>query len=588
MRWIGSEARALSNRCKVCDYEGALLAIVEAKHITQSLETLRFYRCPQCDSVTLPGAILAFDHIQENARDVFLRQYVESTAGIWEMFWPIACVQGAANKSLLDVGCGFGFTADAWKHGFHAPAAGCDPAPYAAEGRKVLGDHIFHGLLDDIPELANQRFDVVYASEVIEHVPDPGALVDLLIRRLKPKGVLVLTTPAADYLLPTSDPSTAYAALAPGFHEFLFSTRALERLLLARGFAHVSVERHNERLIAWASDTPIEKSAPESALGVYLNYLSERVHRGFDEDANGQSVKSGLLYRLFRDCLLRGLVPDRIDTFAAQVQQSLLLDTGPKLPTPDDIHAMLIPLSPGPSAMAAHARCFLPQAAFLLGLRAEQTNTDSDVARSWYLLAIAATEKLCADSAIHGLEAVAFSWSAMRALVGLDVRQRAYERVLPRAVRMLRALCTPDSRTGTSAPPPQLVRQCIDQWREHMAAQDSPEIIELTGARLAAAASLDDDQRSSAADLQTMLDLEGRLFCAAAEIRRGNYAGARHALDEAKVSRESLRSTLPAWHASVGSSVASLHARAQAPSFATTFASAPAIAVKFGSGWGKN
>jgi 2-polyprenyl-3-methyl-5-hydroxy-6-metoxy-1,4-benzoquinol methylase len=65
-----------------------------------------------------------------------------------------------------------------------------------------------------------RRFDVVYASEVIEHVPDPAAFAALLAARVADDGVLVLTTPSADYIEPGTAFAHTTAALAPGFHGF--------------------------------------------------------------------------------------------------------------------------------------------------------------------------------------------------------------------------------------------------------------------------------------------------------------------------------------------------------------------------------
>jgi SAM-dependent methyltransferase len=43
--------------------------------------------------------------------------------------------------------------------------------------------------------LACERFDIVFCTQVIEHVPDPGALVEETFRVLRPGGFLVLTGP---------------------------------------------------------------------------------------------------------------------------------------------------------------------------------------------------------------------------------------------------------------------------------------------------------------------------------------------------------------------------------------------------------
>jgi len=50
--------------------------------------------------------------------------------------------------------------------------------------------------IDDIPN--KLRFDVVIASDVIEHMPDPGHLIDRLLALLADGGILIITTGDAD------------------------------------------------------------------------------------------------------------------------------------------------------------------------------------------------------------------------------------------------------------------------------------------------------------------------------------------------------------------------------------------------------
>ncbi len=140
IRWPSGET--VQTRCKVCCAEGTMALCAAAPHIARPENEVLFSQCSTCASISALEDITDFDQIQEGDADVFLRQYVESTAGLWEMFWPPASLQDAATKSFLDVGCGYGFTTDAWKTVLHPHAFGCDPASYASAGRQTLGEHI--------------------------------------------------------------------------------------------------------------------------------------------------------------------------------------------------------------------------------------------------------------------------------------------------------------------------------------------------------------------------------------------------------------------------------------------------------------
>lgn len=101
--------------------------------------------------------------------------------------------------SALDVGCGGGLLSEALaREGAHVTAL--DLAPELVKVAKL------HGLesgvavdyrLQSVESLAAEQphtFDVVTCMEMLEHVPDPGAVIDACARLLKPGGRLFLST----------------------------------------------------------------------------------------------------------------------------------------------------------------------------------------------------------------------------------------------------------------------------------------------------------------------------------------------------------------------------------------------------------
>ena len=108
---------------------------------------------------------------------------------------------GLAGKKVLDVGCGGGILSESMaRRG--ADVTGID---LGTENLKAAALHAEQNNLQDIlryqhipiEQLAEThagQFDVVTCMEMLEHVPDPSAIVDACFKLLAPGGVCVLST----------------------------------------------------------------------------------------------------------------------------------------------------------------------------------------------------------------------------------------------------------------------------------------------------------------------------------------------------------------------------------------------------------
>jgi SAM-dependent methyltransferase len=106
----------------------------------------------------------------------------------------LAFVNGLPGGRLLDVGCGLGFFLSGleprWeRHGVEISAYAAACAAGHAE--------VHSGTLEDA-EFPDAHFDAVVMHHVIEHVEQPGELLDEALRVLRPGGWLVLGTPDFD------------------------------------------------------------------------------------------------------------------------------------------------------------------------------------------------------------------------------------------------------------------------------------------------------------------------------------------------------------------------------------------------------
>jgi 2-polyprenyl-3-methyl-5-hydroxy-6-metoxy-1,4-benzoquinol methylase len=143
-----------------------------------------------------------------------------------------------ARGRLLDVGCSCGYFMEvAAAQGFEVRGVEFSRSAIAAASPHIR-ERIVHGSLEDLP--ADERFDLISAFDLIEHVPDPAAFLAQCRQRLAPDGMVVLSTPDTDHFLRPLMRSR-WPMLQPMQHLHLFSARALKQTLEAAGFTDVAV-----------------------------------------------------------------------------------------------------------------------------------------------------------------------------------------------------------------------------------------------------------------------------------------------------------------------------------------------------------
>ncbi len=137
------------------------------------------------------------------------------------------------DRLLVDVGCGRGdFLARMQSLGWNV--LGVEPDPVAAGLARSSGIDVFGGRLEDAG-LAGGIADQVTLHHVLEHVEDPAGLLQECRRILRPGGRLVIYTPNAESLGHRWF-GRAWRGLEPPRHLFIFSPRALQRMLHEAGF----------------------------------------------------------------------------------------------------------------------------------------------------------------------------------------------------------------------------------------------------------------------------------------------------------------------------------------------------------------
>ncbi len=191
-------------------------------------------RCTRCGHMqleTFPSAA----ELDDAYADAASADYVEEEAG--QRATAAAVLERIERYvepgRLLDLGCWVGFLlAEARDRGWEG--IGIEPSEYAAAyAHDHLGLEVRNvGLFE--AELPAQGFDAVFLGDVIEHIPDAGAALDLIHAALAPGGVVALALPDAGSRLARAMGARWWSVLPTHVHYF---TRASVTLLLReRGF----------------------------------------------------------------------------------------------------------------------------------------------------------------------------------------------------------------------------------------------------------------------------------------------------------------------------------------------------------------
>jgi 2-polyprenyl-3-methyl-5-hydroxy-6-metoxy-1,4-benzoquinol methylase len=135
--------------------------------------------------------------------------------------------------AVLDFGCGPGAFLALLRDEFgFANIEGLELSrSSAAFARQQYGLHV----ASSTAELRSELYDWVILIEVIEHLPNPAAILREVTGRVRPGGGLLITTPAVDSIVGRFFPALCHHYTAPS-HVSLFTQQALTRLLARFGF----------------------------------------------------------------------------------------------------------------------------------------------------------------------------------------------------------------------------------------------------------------------------------------------------------------------------------------------------------------
>jgi 2-polyprenyl-3-methyl-5-hydroxy-6-metoxy-1,4-benzoquinol methylase len=159
----------------------------------------------------------------------------------WRLQWPLLKEHFQPGGRVLEVGCGLGVIAGRLKT-LGAQVWGVEPdQEQAAYARRHLGLTVFQARFEEV-EFPAEPFDLILASHVIEHFPNPLSFLKKSRTLAHPGSRLFLETPNI------LAPKVSYRRLFSLAHNFYFCPDTLEPLLNKAGW-------RVERLKVWRRDS---------------------------------------------------------------------------------------------------------------------------------------------------------------------------------------------------------------------------------------------------------------------------------------------------------------------------------------------
>lgn len=135
------------------------------------------------------------------------------------------------NLKILEVGCGYGYLTYALNQAGHR-AFGIDISKSATNiAKNNFGEHFSCSDLGFFIKKTKNKFDVVVATEVVEHVADPREFIKECLSVLKDNGKIILTTPNKDY----SPSSSTWDTDGPPVHTTWLSKKGFETIASSFG-----------------------------------------------------------------------------------------------------------------------------------------------------------------------------------------------------------------------------------------------------------------------------------------------------------------------------------------------------------------
>lgn len=196
-------------------------------------------------------------------------RYLKKLEARWARQWPLVSLVFAAGSRVLEVGAGLGVASAHFKR-LGAKVISIEPDPeLAAYARSNWGLNVLAARFEEV-DLTGAQFDLIFASHLIEHFPDPLEFLTKVRLWAHPRSFLFLETP--NILAPKVSPARLFSLP----HNFYFSPQTLTFLLAKAGWevSHLRVFRRDALQLLARPSSPRQPHIPPQAMPMVRKALS--------------------------------------------------------------------------------------------------------------------------------------------------------------------------------------------------------------------------------------------------------------------------------------------------------------------------
>ena len=230
--------------CPICNHDASLYC---------SKDRAKYFKCDFCGTIfqhPLPTLQEMMDYANAEYGAGLYKEYLEANDLKYATFeYRLNKVIEAFKKQnhsetsprILDVGCSNGrFIEVAVRKGIDAWGLELSENAIAA-ATPATQARIYHGDANNIEGLGMEKFDIITAFDLIEHLFDPFGFLNNLHKIITKDGLIVITTPDASSL-PRILMGKNWSMLQPFQHTILLSRKASRMLVQQTKYGNVSVD----------------------------------------------------------------------------------------------------------------------------------------------------------------------------------------------------------------------------------------------------------------------------------------------------------------------------------------------------------